>query len=247
MRSNLRERCMEKDILRTTVTLKQPVELNGEDELVFTLVEELSIGNIVDNGRPSSIVSFNSDCSLQALASGSRPVSIISSINDEFDAYTFNVGTSEANIKMVAPLQEKACTFTWSAVVLLSLQWLSEVSVCTLESEGAQTVDVFSPSRYSYWPRQQLLPWFSYDVPKQPSKEPKNSLNDSGCSFFSDLDSDSALSGKLSLSKCPSSPEAPQQSCQKITKTSKGKYHSFIWSQVFFKILKLSSVVFPGN
>ncbi len=144
MRSNLRERCMEKDILRTTVTLKQPVELNGEDELVFTLVEELSIGNIVDNGRPSSIVSFNSDCSLQALASGSRPVSIISSINDEFDAYTFNVGTSEANIKMVAPLQEKACTSLGSRGSSIT-SWLSEVSVCTLESEGAQTVDAFLP------------------------------------------------------------------------------------------------------
>ncbi|TKS86438.1 Kinesin-like protein KIF26A [Collichthys lucidus] len=88
VRSTLRERCLDRDILRATVTLQQPVELNGEDELVFTVVEELSIGSIVDKGRPSSIISFNSDCSLQALASGSRPVSIISSINDEFDAYT---------------------------------------------------------------------------------------------------------------------------------------------------------------
>ncbi|KAG7250770.1 hypothetical protein CRUP_026040, partial [Coryphaenoides rupestris] len=95
MRPTLRERCLDRDILRATVTLQQPVELNGEDELVFTVVEELAIGSIVDRGRPSSIISFNSDCSLQALASGSRPVSIISSINDEFDAYTSAAGGSE--------------------------------------------------------------------------------------------------------------------------------------------------------
>uniref|UniRef100_A0A671N1L0 Kinesin motor domain-containing protein n=1 Tax=Sinocyclocheilus anshuiensis TaxID=1608454 RepID=A0A671N1L0_9TELE len=219
MRSNLRERCMEKDILRTTVTLKQPVELNGEDELVFTLVEELSIGNIVDNGRPPSIVSFNSDCSLQALASGSRPVSIISSINDEFDAYTCNVGTSEANIKMVAPLQEKACTSLGSRGSSIT-SWLSEVSVCTLESEGAQTVDVFLPQGTHTGPDSSFYLDSLRMFQSSHQKEPKNSLNDSGCSF-SDLDSDSAISGKLSLSKCPSSPEAPQQPAKSLPKLAK--------------------------
>ncbi|XP_043119523.1 kinesin-like protein KIF26A isoform X1 [Puntigrus tetrazona] len=219
MRSNLRERCMEKDILRTTVTLKQPVELNGEDELVFTLVEELSIGNIVDNGRPSSIVSFNSDCSLQALASGSRPVSIISSINDEFDAYTCNVGTSESNIKMVTPLQEQACTSLGSRGSSIT-SWLSEVSVCTLESEGAQTVDVFLPQGTHTGPDSSFYLDSLRMFQSSPQKEPKNSLNDSGCSF-SDLDSDSAISNKLSLSKCPSSPEAPQQSAKSLPKLAK--------------------------
>ncbi len=219
MRSNLRERCMEKDILRTTVTLKQPVELNGEDELVFTLVEELSIGNILDSGRPSSIVSFNSDCSLQALASGSRPVSIISSINDEFDAYTCNVGTSEANIKMVAPLREKACTSLGSCGSSIT-SWLSEVSVCTLESEGTQTVDVFLPQGTHTGTDSSFYLDSLRMFQNSPQKEPKNSLNDSGCSF-SDLDSDSAISGKLSLSKCPSSPEAPQQSDKSLPKLVK--------------------------
>ncbi|XP_051723633.1 kinesin-like protein KIF26A isoform X2 [Ctenopharyngodon idella] len=219
MRSNLRERCMEKDILRTTVTLKQPVELNGEDELVFTLVEELSIGSIVDNGRPSSIVSFNSDCSLQALASGSRPVSIISSINDEFDAYTCSVGTSEANIKMVAPLQEKTFASLGSRGSSIT-SWLSEVSVCTLESEGAQSADVFLPQgTHTGLDSSFYLDSLSM-FQSSPQKEPKNSLNDSGCSF-SDLDSDSAISSKLSLSNCPSSLEAPQSSAKNLPKLAK--------------------------
>lgn len=219
MRSNLRERCMEKDILRTTVTLKQPVELNGEDELVFTLVEELSIGSIVDNGRPSSIVSFNSDCSLQALASGSRPVSIISSINDEFDAYTCNVGTSEANIKMVTPLQDKTFASLGSRGSSIT-SWLSEVSVCTLESEGAQSADVFLPQgTHTGLDSSFYLDSLSM-FQSSPQKQPKNSLNDSGCSF-SDLDSDSAVSSKLSLSNCPSSPEATQLSGKNLPKLTK--------------------------
>ncbi|XP_053784795.1 kinesin-like protein KIF26A isoform X2 [Desmodus rotundus] len=96
---------LDRGLLTTTVTLQQPVELNGEDELVFTVVEELALG-----GRPTSLASFGSDCSLQALASGSRPVSIISSINDEFDAYTTQAPGSSVG------------------------SWLSEVSICTADS-----------------------------------------------------------------------------------------------------------------
>uniref|UniRef100_A0AAV2JE61 Kinesin motor domain-containing protein n=1 Tax=Knipowitschia caucasica TaxID=637954 RepID=A0AAV2JE61_KNICA len=132
IRSSLRDRCLDRDILRATVTLQQPVELNGEDELVFTVVEELSIGSILDKGRPTSIISFNSDCSLQALASGSRPVSIISSINDEFDAYT----RSEANTAVATPLQEGAVEGAESRGSSVS-SWLSEVSVSTEESKSS--------------------------------------------------------------------------------------------------------------
>ncbi|XP_039111770.1 kinesin-like protein KIF26A [Hyaena hyaena] len=87
-RPSAQGRRLERGLLTTTVTLQQPVELNGEDELVLTVVEELSLGGLAASGRPASLASFGSNCSLQALASGSRPVSIISSINDEFDAYT---------------------------------------------------------------------------------------------------------------------------------------------------------------
>lgn len=220
VRSTLRERCLDRDILRATVTLQQPVELNGEDELVFTVVEELSIGSIVDKGRPSSIISFNSDCSLQALASGSRPVSIISSINDEFDAYTSTVGESEVNIAMVSPTQEGSMECIDSRGSSIS-SWLSEVSVCTLESEGTQSTDVFlpqaphmGPESTFYFDSLEMLQCMSS------TRDAKNSLNDSGFSF-SEQDSDSAASSKLSLTRCPHSPESAKGSLRFTSKLSK--------------------------
>ncbi|NXM55000.1 KI26B protein, partial [Illadopsis cleaveri] len=94
-----------KEILSTTmVTVQQPLELNGEDELVFTLVEELTISGVLDNGRPTSIISFNSDCSVQALASGSRPVSIISSISEDLECYSSAAPVSEVSITQFLPL-----------------------------------------------------------------------------------------------------------------------------------------------
>lgn len=215
LKSTLRER----DILRTTVTLQQPVELNGEDELVFTLVEELSIGSIMDNGRPSSIISFNSDCSVQALASGSRPVSIISSINDEFDAYTSNVGASQVNIEMVAPFSEETFVSLDSRGSSIS-SWLSEVSVCTIESEGAQSADVFLPDSTQIESGSAFYLDSLGMFQTSPQKEPNNSLNDSGFSF-SELDSDSATSSKLSLSKCSSSPESTKASIRNTLNMSK--------------------------
>ncbi|KAJ8399158.1 hypothetical protein AAFF_G00415370 [Aldrovandia affinis] len=224
LRSNLRGRCFDRDILRTTVTLQQPVELNGEDELVFTVVEELSIGGIIDNGRPSSIISFNSDCSLQALASGSRPVSIISSINDEFDAYTSQVGATGVNIEMVTPLQEEPFPCAGSRRSSIS-SWLSEVSVCTLESEGAHSTDSFIPqSKHVGAEGTFYLDSFGmfHKEPISP-QDAKSSLNDSGFGF-SELDSDSATSSKLSLSmtKCPPSLDFTKVSTRgsKVTKAS---------------------------
>ncbi|KAJ8341407.1 hypothetical protein SKAU_G00336980 [Synaphobranchus kaupii] len=224
LRSTLRGRCFDRDILRTTVTLQQPVELNGEDELVFTVVEELSFGGIIDNGRPSSIISFNSDCSLQALASGSRPVSIISSINDEFDAYTSQVGASGVNIEMVRPLQEEPFPCIGSRRSSIS-SWLSEVSVCTLESEGAHSTDSFIPQSKHIGPEGTFYLDSLGMFHKEPftPKDAKSSLNDSGF-CFSELDTDSATSSKLSLSmtKCPPSPDSTKASTRgsKVTKAS---------------------------
>uniref|UniRef100_A0A8C6VAZ0 Kinesin family member 26A n=1 Tax=Naja naja TaxID=35670 RepID=A0A8C6VAZ0_NAJNA len=180
----------EQDILTTTVTLQKPVELNGEDELVFTVVEELSISGIMDNGRPSSIISFNSDCSLQALASGSRPVSIISSINDEFDAYTSQASTTGVNIDIVVPFSEEP--FTSSSRCSSISSWLSEVSICTIGSDGAHPSDGFlmQPS-YGCHKSEEPLSLGSPNI----SVPLKTTLNDSGF-CFSELESESMNSSK---------------------------------------------------
>ncbi|XP_072436524.1 kinesin-like protein KIF26B isoform X1 [Chiloscyllium punctatum] len=128
---------------RATVTLQQPLELNGEDELVFTLVEELTISGILENGRPTSIISFNSDCSVQALASGSRPVSIISSINEDLDCYSTASPFSEVSITKFLPfpkpgLDEKVLVSSSRRSSISS--WLSEMST---GSDGEQSCHSF--------------------------------------------------------------------------------------------------------
>ncbi|XP_042300867.1 kinesin-like protein KIF26A isoform X2 [Sceloporus undulatus] len=200
-RSSFRGKCFDRDILTTTVTLQQPVELNGEDELVFTVVEELSISGILDNGRPASIISFNSDCSLQALASGSRPVSIISSINDEFDAYTSQATATGVNIDIVVPFAEEP--FSSSSRRSSISSWLSEVSICTIESEGVRAADGFlAQSSYSCSKSEEP---FNLGSPNAPLPL-KSTLNDSGF-CFSELDSESVNSNKLS--RINSSPQNP--------------------------------------
>uniref|UniRef100_A0A667Y1E7 Kinesin family member 26A n=1 Tax=Myripristis murdjan TaxID=586833 RepID=A0A667Y1E7_9TELE len=227
VRSTLRERCMDRDILRATVTLQQPVELNGEDELVFTVVEELSIGSIVDKGRPSSIISFNSDCSLQALASGSRPVSIISSINDEFDAYTSAVGGSEVNIEVVTPLQEEAMVCAGSRGSSIS-SWLSEVSVCTLESEGAHSADVFFPQAKHIGPEGIInLDSLGMFHCEPSPRDAKNSLNDSGFTKGSlRFTSKMTKAHSLSSSQPPHGPSMVHSSLPRKSKPTSSISHS---------------------
>ncbi|KAM4663497.1 kinesin-like protein KIF26A [Discoglossus pictus] len=192
--SAIKGKCFDRDILTTTVTLQKPVELNGEDELVFTVVEELSIGGILDHGRPSSIISFNSDCSLQALASGSRPVSIISSINDEFDAYTSQVTTAGVNIDIVVPLTEDQCTISSRRSSISS--WLSEVSICTIKSDGAQTYEAFVP--HCSHKSDEILECLNLDLENTAplGQSLKSSLNDSGF-CFSEMDGESMSSSQL--------------------------------------------------
>ncbi|XP_030872751.1 kinesin-like protein KIF26B, partial [Leptonychotes weddellii] len=134
-----------KEILSTTlVTVQQPLELNGEDELVFTLVEELTISGVLGGGRPTSIISFNSDCSVQALASGSRPVSIIGSISEDLECYSSVAPVSEVSITQFLPLpkltlDEKACEAGSRRSSISS--WLSEMSA---GSDGEQSCHSFT-------------------------------------------------------------------------------------------------------
>ncbi|KAM6461736.1 kinesin-like protein KIF26B isoform 2-T2 [Liasis olivaceus] len=133
-----------KEILSTAmVTVQQPLELNGEDELVFTLVEELTISGVLENGRPTSIISFNSDCSVQALASGSRPVSIISSISEDLECYSSTAPVSEVSITQFLPLPkmglvDKAEEAESRRSSISS--WLSEMST---GSDGEQSCHSF--------------------------------------------------------------------------------------------------------
>lgn len=136
-----RGRHLERGLLTTTVTLQQPVELNGEDELVFTVVEELPLGGLAGATRPSSLASMSSDCSLQALASGSRPVSIISSINDEFDAYTSQVSEGPGDS---GELPEGTVWAGGSPASSIG-SWLSDVGVCLPESRGPTPQPPFNP------------------------------------------------------------------------------------------------------
>ncbi|NXN83348.1 KI26B protein, partial [Bombycilla garrulus] len=133
-----------KEVLSTTmVTVQQPLELNGEDELVFTLVEELTISGVLDNGRPTSIISFNSDCSVQALASGSRPVSIISSISEDLECYSSAAPVSEVSITQFLPLPKLSLDDKpqddGSRRSSIS-SWLSEMS---MGSDGEQSCHSF--------------------------------------------------------------------------------------------------------
>ncbi|XP_077636038.1 kinesin-like protein KIF26B, partial [Crocuta crocuta] len=133
-----------KEILSTMmVTVQQPLELNGEDELVFTLAEELTISGVLDGGRPTSIISFNSDCSVQALASGSRPVSIIGSISEDLECYSSVASVSEVSITQFLPLpkltlDEKAREAGSRRSSISS--WLSEMSA---GSDGEQSCHSF--------------------------------------------------------------------------------------------------------
>ncbi|XP_070782223.1 kinesin-like protein KIF26A [Enoplosus armatus] len=211
-RAALLGRCLDRDFLRSTVTLQHPVELNGEDELVFTVVEELPHGLVPDNGRPSNLLSFNTDCPMQALASGSRPVSIISSINDEYDAYTSQEGAVGPEADVGTDCQEMLFSQHGNKQPTIGL-WPSEVS-----AESAESEDSHSTNRL--YLRDMKMATENASMLTSPSifhKQPflqhgiKSSLNDSGV-CFSELDSDHASPNKASFAKCPPSLDSTEAS-----------------------------------
>lgn len=118
--NNLRASLLNTGFLRTTVTLRQPVELNGEDELVFTVVEDLPTV-VPDNGRPPNLLGFS------GLTSGTRPVSIISSINDEYDAYMAQRGAERER----------------------QVSWPSEDSSQSKQDTPARTLPTMVPKHFS--------------------------------------------------------------------------------------------------
>ncbi|XP_050995536.1 kinesin-like protein KIF26B [Labeo rohita] len=65
-----------------TVTVQKPLDLNGHDELVYTVVEEVTINGATEQGK-AQILSIHESQSLQALTPGSQSVRIIGSIGEE--------------------------------------------------------------------------------------------------------------------------------------------------------------------
>ncbi len=205
LRATLRNRCLDRNVFRTTVTLQQPVELNGEDELVFTVVEELPAGLVPDNGRPSSIITFNTDCSLQALASHSRPVSIISSINDEFDAYTCQMNRSQLNQGATSKSQEEFTAGHATAHTSVG-SWSCKRNICTPSRDETSKGVRKGPISSSMMDLPGGLHNESFF--KQRTNSP---LGNSGI-CFSEQDYDSANIDKLSISKCPLSHDSTKAS-----------------------------------
>ncbi|XP_076011027.1 kinesin-like protein KIF26A [Genypterus blacodes] len=198
LRAALFGQCLDRDFLRTTVTLQQPVELNGEDELVFTFVEELPIGIVPDNGRPSSIFNFSSDRSLQPLATTSQPVSIISSINDEFDAYT---SQQQEPSDGVTTSQGMPSSSKQSSSGL----WSKEVNMSLAESGSTPPMSRLLLRNQSTEKEISTLPSSSTEPFLQHG--PKSSLNDSGV-CFSDLESDHVTPNRSTFIKNPPSSDS---------------------------------------
>uniref|UniRef100_A0A3Q3RKN9 Kinesin-like protein KIF26A n=1 Tax=Mastacembelus armatus TaxID=205130 RepID=A0A3Q3RKN9_9TELE len=210
-------RCLDMEFLRT-VTLQQPVELNGEDQLVFTVVEELPYGLVPNNGRPKTLLGFSSDNSLRASTSSSHPVSIISSINDEYDAYTSQPGAVGPGDAAGADTQEKISRHGNKQSSAGS--WPSEGSVDSAESKCTH------PTRRLYL-RIKTITTENASTLASPELFHKqtslhhginSSLNDSGI-CFSELDSDPATLSKLPFTKSPllrDSSNASVKDCPKV-------------------------------
>ncbi|XP_067273901.1 kinesin-like protein KIF26B [Pseudorasbora parva] len=87
-----------------TVTVQQPLDLNGHDELVYTVVEEVTINGATEQGK-AKILSIHESHSLQALTPGSQSVRIIGSIGEEQTASfysTSNAKTPENEVSMAS-------------------------------------------------------------------------------------------------------------------------------------------------
>ncbi|KAM9840781.1 kinesin-like protein KIF26B [Aulostomus maculatus] len=70
-----------------TVTVQQPLDLKGQDELVFSMVEEVTISGALNNGRTGgNIICIRDTAQSQAHGQGSsntEPIRIISNVSEE--------------------------------------------------------------------------------------------------------------------------------------------------------------------
>ncbi|XP_026871773.2 kinesin-like protein KIF26B isoform X2 [Electrophorus electricus] len=66
-----------------TVTVQQPLDLNGHDEVVYSVVEEVTISGAVNKNKHAKIANITDSNSSKSLASELQPVMIISSVGGE--------------------------------------------------------------------------------------------------------------------------------------------------------------------
>lgn len=80
-----------------TVTVQQPLDLKGQDELVYSMVEEVTISGALDRGRTGgNIICIRDTAQSQAHVQGSassQPIRIISNVSEE----TVAAGSSNTN------------------------------------------------------------------------------------------------------------------------------------------------------
>uniref|UniRef100_A0A3B5A625 Kinesin motor domain-containing protein n=1 Tax=Stegastes partitus TaxID=144197 RepID=A0A3B5A625_9TELE len=85
-----------------TVTVQQPLDLKGQDELVFSMVEEVTISGAYDRGRTGgNIICIRDAAQSQAQAEGSassQPIRIISNVSEE-SAAASSTATKSSDIQ----------------------------------------------------------------------------------------------------------------------------------------------------
>lgn len=83
-----------------TVTVQQPLDLKGQDELVFSMVEEVTISGAYDTGRTGgNIICIKDTAQSQGHAQGSassQPIRIISNVSEE--SAGANANTTECSV-----------------------------------------------------------------------------------------------------------------------------------------------------
>lgn len=66
-----------------TVTVQQPLDLNGHDELIYSVVKEVEVSGPINNGKDAKIANITELDSLKKLPLGSQSVKIIGSVGKE--------------------------------------------------------------------------------------------------------------------------------------------------------------------
>ncbi|KAM9778929.1 kinesin-like protein KIF26B isoform 2-T2 [Syngnathus typhle] len=84
-----------------TVTVQQPLDLKGQDELVFSMVEEVTISGTLDSGRTGGNIICIKDAAQSTSriqgSAGSHPIQIIRNVTED------SAGASQTNLTFVHP------------------------------------------------------------------------------------------------------------------------------------------------